>query len=148
MPTSERPAMHAWRSFVRAKCEIRRSINRELREHGLTNSQLDILRVLADAGSDGVKLNDVSHRLHVTSGNITGLIDRLEEAGHLARVPHSEDRRITLAVLTPAGREMFQHMYPSHVAQIRHLMSVLTDQEQALLADLLARIADQAAEMS
>lgn len=148
MPASEPAAMDAWRSFVRARCEIRRSINRDLKEHGLTNSQLDILRVLAGAGSKGVKLNEVSHRLYVTSGNITGLIDRLEEAGSLARVAHPEDRRITLAVLTPAGREVFEHIYPSYVARIQHLMSVLTDQEQALLGDLLARIADQAAEMS
>jgi DNA-binding MarR family transcriptional regulator len=139
--------MRAWRSFVRAKAEIRRAIHRELRECGLTGAQLSILRLLAESGSDGVKLNEISQRLCVTSGNVTGLIDRLEEAGHLARVPHPEDRRTTLAVLTPAGLDLFEHIYPSHVARIKDLMSALTAQEQVLLADLLTRIADRAAEM-
>jgi MarR family 2-MHQ and catechol resistance regulon transcriptional repressor len=147
MPAAEQPAIRAWRSFVRAKAEVGRAIHRELRERGLTGAQLGILRVLADSGSDGVKLNEISHLLYVTSGNVTGLIDRLEEAGYLARVPHPEDRRVTLAVLTPAGRELFDQIYPAHVARIKGLMSALTTSEQALLADLLARLADRAGEI-
>lgn len=147
MPPFNQPAMHAWRSFVRAKAETGRAMHRELREHGLTGAQLGILRLLAQAGSDGVKLNEISHQLYVTSGNVTGLIDHLEEAGHLARVPHPEDRRITLAVLTPAGRELFEQIHPAHVARVEQLMSALSVQEQGQLADFLARLADRAAEM-
>ena len=147
MPVSERSTMHAWQSFVRAKAEVRRIMHRDLHERGLTGSQLGILRVLADGGSDGVQLNEISQRLYVTSGNVTGLIDRLEEAGYLARVPHPDDRRVTLAALTPAGRELFEQIYPSHVARIKRLFSPLTAQEQALLADLLSRIADHAMEL-
>ncbi len=148
MAGAQQAAMHAWRSFVRAKAAIRRSVHHELRERGLTGTQLDILRVLADSGSDGVKLNDVSQRLFVTPGNVTGLIDRLEEAGYLKRAPHPEDRRVTLAMLTPAGRELFEQIYPAHGDRVRHLMSALTLQEQTLLADLLTRLADRATEMS
>jgi MarR family 2-MHQ and catechol resistance regulon transcriptional repressor len=139
--------MDTWRSFVRAKAEIGRAMHGELREHGLTGAQLRILRVLADSGSDGVKLNELSQRLCVTSGNVTGLIDRLDEAGYLARVPHPEDRRITLAVLTPSGRELFQQVWPAHLERVKHLMSALTKQEQTLLGSLLDRVADRAAEM-
>ncbi len=147
MRSSEQPAIRAWRSFLRAKAEVGRVVHRAVREHGLTGAQLGILRVLADAGSEGVKLNRISQQLCVTSGNVTGLIDHLEKAGHLERVPHPEDRRITLAVLTPAGRKLFEHVQPSHAARIRSVMSALTTKEQGALADLLARIADQAAEM-
>lgn len=148
MSASERPALHAWRNFVRAKAEIMRAVHRELRECGLTGAQLHIMKVLADAGHDGVKLNEISQQLCVTSGNVTGLIDRLEEAGHLARVAHPEDRRITLAMLTPTGRELLERIHPAHVARIEHLMSALTAQEQGQLADLLARLADRASEMN
>jgi MarR family 2-MHQ and catechol resistance regulon transcriptional repressor len=139
--------MDTWQSFVRAKAEVGRAIHRELRERGLTGAQLSILRVLADSGSDGVKLNEISQQLCVTSGNVTGLIDRLDEAGYLARVPHPEDRRITLAVLTPSGRELFQQVWPAHLERVKHLMSVLTKQEQTLLGNLLDRVAARAAEM-
>ena len=146
MPVSERSTMHAWQSFVRVKAEVRRIMHRDLHERGLTGSQLDILRVLASSDG-GVQLSDISQQLYVTSGNVTGLIDRLEEAGHLARIPHPEDRRVTLAVLTQAGRDLFEEIYPSHVARIRYLLSPLTAQEQAVLADLLSRIADRAMEL-
>lgn len=144
---SQRCAMRAWRSFIRARAEVGRVVHRKLREHGLTGAQLAILRTLAESGCEGVKLNEISQRLHVTSGNVTGLVDRLEEAGYLARLAHPEDRRVTLAVLTPAGQELFGEIYPSHVARIRQVLSALTAQEQTVLADLLGRIADQAAAM-
>ena len=94
-----------------------------------------------------MKLNEISQCLHVTCGNITGLVDRLEEAGWLTRVPHAEDRRITLAALTPAGRDLFEQIYPSHRARIEHLMSALSEREQTQLAKLLGRLADRALEM-
>jgi len=144
MTPSEPTADRAWRSFIRAKAEVRRTIHRELRDRGLTGAQLDILRVLAESGPEGVKLNEISQRLFVTSGNVTGLIDRLEEAGHIARLPHPEDRRITLAVLTPAGRELFEQLHPAHVARVKDLMAALAPEEQALLSDLLERLADRA----
>ena len=147
MPAPDRPALHVWHTFVRAKAEIARAVHRELRERGLTGAQLRIMRVLADAGDSGVKLNEISQQLYVTSGNVTGLIDRLEEAGHLARVPHPDDRRITLAVLTPAGRDLFERIHPSHLARIDELMSALSAEEQWQLADLLGRLADRASEM-
>lgn len=147
MAATETSTLRVWRSFIRAKAEVGRALHRELREAGLTGAQLAILRVLAEAGSEGIKLNEISHRLFVSSANVTGLLDRLEEAGHLKRLPHPEDRRITLAVLTPAGRKLFEQIHPAHLARIRQLMSALTPQEQGLLSDLLERIADQAAEM-
>ncbi len=147
MPALEETALQAWRSFRRARAEIGRAMRRNLREHGLTGAQLGILRVLADSGGAGVQLNEISQQLCVTSGNVTGLIDRLEEVGYLARVPHPDDRRITLAILTPAGRELYEKIYPAHVARIKQLVSALTTGEQVLLAELLARLADRAAEM-
>ncbi len=147
METSEPPVVTAWRSFVRAKAEIRRVVHQDLRERGLTGAQLDILRVLANSGRDGLQLNEISQRLYVSSGNVTGLVDRLEEAGYVERALHPDDRRITRAVLTPSGREIFQQVCPVHLARIEHLMSALTEQEQILLVALLDRIADRAAGM-
>ena len=147
MPSCDHPAARAWQSFVRAKAQVRRAVHRDLRERGLTGSQFEFMRVLADSGTAGVKLHEVSQKLFVTSGNVTGLIDRLEEAGYLARVAHPEDRRITLAMLTPAGRELYEQLQPAYLGRITRVMSTLTVEEQVLLAGLLERVADQAAEM-
>jgi MarR family 2-MHQ and catechol resistance regulon transcriptional repressor len=147
MATAEQAAMRVWRSFIVAKAEIGRALQRGWRASGLTGAQLGVLRVLAETGSGGSKLNEISEQLYVTPGNLTGIIDRLEEAGYLSRAPHPEDRRVTLASMTPTGRELFQQVYPSHTARIRQLMSVLTVREQKLLADLLSRLAVRAADM-
>jgi len=144
MSGSEQSAARAWRSFVRAKAEIRRVVSRELRARGLSGSQFDIMRVLAAAGEGGVQLNELSQQLFVTGGNVTGLVDRLEEAGLLARASHPEDRRITLARLTPAGEGLFREIHPKHEARVCHVMSALTPQEQKQFAELLDRIADRA----
>ncbi|MFB3880910.1 MAG: MarR family winged helix-turn-helix transcriptional regulator [Armatimonadota bacterium] len=141
------PAMKAWTSFVRAKAEIHRTVGGQIRERGLTGSQLGILKVLAEASDEGLKLNEISQRLFVTPGNLTGLVDRLEEAGFLQRSPHPEDRRATLAVLTPSGRELFEQLAPAHTARVTELMSALSASEQDLLAELLARLATRASEM-
>jgi len=50
-------------------------------------------------------------------------------------------------VLTPTGKEAFEQIYPSHVARVTDLMSPLSAREQVVLADLLSRVADQAAAM-
>ena len=141
------PAMRAWSSFVRAKAEIHRALDGEMRERGLSGAQLGILKVLAESSDQGLKLNEISQRLFVTPGNLTGLVDRLEDAGYLQRAPHPEDRRVTLAVLTPAGRELFEQIHPSHTARVTDLMSALSAPEQELLAELLGRLATRAAAM-
>ncbi len=147
MSGPEQSAARAWRSFLRAKAETRRAIYGEVRARGLRGPQLEILRILASAGEAGVKLNEISQQLCVTGGNTTGLVDRLEEAGLLARVAHPEDRRITLARLTPAGRATFEELHPLYLARVEQLMSVLNEAEQTVLADLLERIAEQAAKL-
>lgn len=148
MAGSKCRTMSAWRNYIRAKAEITRAVFHEVREHGLSGGQLGILRVLAEAGDEGIQLNEISHQLYMTCGNVTGLIDRLEDAGHLRRQPHPDDRRVTLAVMTPAGRDLFDEVYPPHIARIERLMSALTNEEQAQLADFLGRLGDRAIEMS
>ena len=144
MSGSEQPSDRAWRSFVRAKGEMRRVVHRDLRARGLTGAQFEILRVLAESGEASLKLNEISQKLFVTCGNVTGLVDRLEESGLLTRVAHPEDRRITLATLTSAGRELFSEISPLHEARVEQVMSALSANEQARLAQLLDRLSERA----
>ncbi len=50
----------------------------------------------------------------VSNGNITGLVERLVESGHVARVAHPTDRRIAFVRLTEAGRAAFADMAAEH----------------------------------
>jgi DNA-binding MarR family transcriptional regulator len=76
----------------------------------------------------------------LTSSGTTKRLDRIEQAGLIAREPDPEDRRGTLISLTAAGRALIDDMTAAHLANERQLVSALTDAEQRRLADLLRKL--------
>ena len=64
--------------------------------------QFDVLAELARAPEQGFTFVEFSRLLLVTSGNLTGIIDRLEDEGLVKREPELADRRVTRMRLTPA----------------------------------------------
>lgn len=144
MASSEDLAMSAWRSMIRATLTGKRVMHAQFEDRGITGPQFGVIRVVGEAGPEGVKLSDISRELHVTSANVTGLVDRLEESGYLTREPDPADRRVLLARLTADGREFLEQVIPAHRAFVARVMSCLSAEEQAGLADLLSRVAAHA----
>ncbi len=60
--------------------------------------------VFAQIDPDGSRLTDLAHRAHITPQAMGELVDELEELGYVTRLPHPEDRRAKLIVLTASGR--------------------------------------------
>ncbi len=88
-----------------------------------------------------LRMSEVAHLLILSPGGTTKVIDRLEEMGHVVRVPDPEDRRATLLSLTDSGKEavlqnrkiidaMLQKAWAGHV----------TDQEAAVLIEVMDRV--------
>jgi MarR family transcriptional regulator, 2-MHQ and catechol-resistance regulon repressor len=140
VPEPPDKAFQAWRQIVAAKAAIGRVVGRAFTDLDLTGAQFGVLRIVGEAGPGGIKLSDIGEQLFVTCGNVTGLVDRLEERGLLARVPHADDRRVLLAQLTPAGQEIFETIVPRHRARISRIMSCLSLEEQEALADMMERL--------
>jgi DNA-binding MarR family transcriptional regulator len=75
-------------------------------ELGVGTSEVVALGFLCD---DGPRTpSDIGHRLNLTSGSVTALIDRLEAAAFVTRSQNPDDRRSLLAAATPAGRHAMQ----------------------------------------
>src|SRR5215831_6942096 len=70
----------------------------------LTLPQFDVLAELARADARGFTFVELSRLLLVTSGNLTGIVDRLEEQRLVQRVPDAKDRRVIRVALTERGR--------------------------------------------
>lgn len=70
-------------------------------ELALTRTQMVVLHRIWEI--EGCTMSDLKRDLDVTTGAITGLIDRLEGQGLVARVPSQEDRRVVFLKLTDAG---------------------------------------------
>ena len=107
---------------------------------GLTTSRVHLLWVLQHAGPSTqqtlAKLCDVSPR------NITGLVDGLEQSGHVRRTPHPTDRRAVLVELTPGAVTTMARMQQEHVELNDTLMSAIAPEDRDAVERGVAALAD------
>lgn len=128
---------------------ITKAVTQEIRSRlrvnfGATLPQFDLLAQLYRE-PQGLRLGELSRRTMVTNGNITGLADRLEAEGLIRRETHDEDRRVTVAHLTPLGRERFSEMARAHEGWLKELMADVEDATLQTAFDALAEVKASAA---
>jgi DNA-binding MarR family transcriptional regulator len=131
---SSNPSFAAWWFLARAYHSLANRLGRFFEEQGITGAQFGVLRCLSDAGADGLMLSELSRDLMVTCGNITGVVDRLEQAGYLRRERLPDDRRVVMARLTDEGKELFAKVMPAYVALVATLFAELSEEECVGLA--------------
>jgi DNA-binding MarR family transcriptional regulator len=112
---------------------------RLMREHGLTPSQYNILRILRGEGKPLPILEIASRTVAVVPG-ITGLIDRLERAGLVRRLRCEEDRRVIYVALTDAGATSLAALDEPLLALHRQLLGHLSQTEVKELIRLLEKV--------
>ncbi len=109
--------------------------------HGLQLGEFDVLATLRRAGPPhALSPTALFEATMVTSGAMTGRIDRLERAGWVARRPDPGDRRGTLVTLTPEGHDLIDGLMPLHVANKQRVLSGLSRAEQEALLGLLTKL--------
>lgn len=111
---------------------------KDMKSYGLASAEFMVLEVLYHRTR--IPLQQIGEKILVTSGSITYNIDKLEKKGLLKRVPCSEDRRVTYAEITDAGRELFDEIFPRHVASIHDLMGGLNKVEKKQAIELLKKL--------
>ncbi len=102
-PDRARP-MAAVTSVMRAQQILLARLNDLVVPHGLTFPRYEALMLLSFTRTGALPLGKVGERLQVHRTSVTNIVDKLEADGLVRRVPHEEDRRATLALITPAGR--------------------------------------------
>ena len=88
----------------------------------------------------GLRMNELSRRMMVTGGNVTRLVDQLENEGLVARETTPEDRRAFTIRLTAAGRRAFAAMAQLHERWVVEMFGALTRKERLTLFALLAKL--------
>lgn len=96
--------LRVWFRFIRLNRRVTAAVAVELRAIGLSIPQFDVLSTLTER--EGLTQQDLAARLYVTKGNVSGLIDRLVEAGLVERRAIPGDRRSYALHLTPAGTDL------------------------------------------
>jgi DNA-binding MarR family transcriptional regulator len=107
-----------------------------------TLPRFDLMAQLERA-PQGLQMGELSRRMLVTGGNITGIVDPLERAGLIVRTEDSADRRVYLVKLTKEGRRQFGQMAVEHESWIVNLLSGMPKREQRALSDSLSHLRAQ-----
>lgn len=139
-PHDHRTELRLWLRLLTCTTLIETEVRRRLRdEFDFTLPRFDLLAQL-DKAEDGLVLGEVSKRLMVSAGNVTALVERLLESGHITRTPSPTDRRVQIIRMTDTGRADFRRMADAHGDWIGILFEGLGEADMAALMDLLARL--------
>ena len=141
---AERPHDHhdelrLWLRLLTCTTLIEGEVRRRLRnDFDVTLPRFDLMAQL-DKTPDGMTLGELSSRMMVSNGNVTGLVERLVADGLLARKPAPNDRRANIVRLTASGRRAFRAMARAHEGWIAEIFSQLLPGEIDVLMRLLAK---------
>jgi len=131
--------LRLWLRLLSFSALVESQIRRRLREDfGTTLPRFDLMAQLERA-HDGMTLNELSKRMMVTNGNVTGLVERLVAEGLVERRPAPRDRRAQFVRLTPLGRGVFQHMAGAHARWLSVLLRGLDEKEIEIMMALLGK---------
>lgn len=128
---------------------LRRRWGAHLAPHGLSPHYYRALAAIARAhlrGTDGgdevpgMMLRDIAERLRIAPRSATEVVDGLEERGWAQRVPHPNDRRATLVVITEAGQQLFEDMHAEKLRASEEFFSVLNAEDRQELSRLLGKL--------
>jgi DNA-binding MarR family transcriptional regulator len=112
---------------------------RLFRAVGGTEAQFNLMSVLRDDPGP-LTQNDLSRRLLVDRSNVTGLLDRMESAGLIARNNVEGDRRSYHITLTSKGSQALERMDAAYREKLAQIMSELTAEQQRTLTELTAAL--------
>ena len=126
---SEKLRLRLWLQMLKATRHIESELREKLRlEHSTTLPRFDVMAAL-ERRQEGLKMSELSRRLMVSNGNVTGIVDRLVEDGLVVRVEVEGDRRATRVRLTSDGRRTFEAMAMKHAQWIQQFVDPLDDEE-------------------
>ena len=133
-------ALRLWLRMLTCTQLVEQRVRSRLREQFETTLPRFDLMAQLERAPDGLKMNELSRRMMVTGGNVTGITDQLEAEGLVERTAVANDRRALCIRLTAAGRKAFADMAPVHEGWIVDALAGLTAREVATLHKLLGKV--------
>jgi DNA-binding MarR family transcriptional regulator len=131
-------ALKLWLRLLACTTRVEGVVRNRLRsEFATTLPRFDLLAQL-EREPAGLTMGELSQRLMVTGGNVTGVTDQLEAEGLVKREAHPSDRRAFSVQLTPAGRRQFRRMASVHEQWVIELFAGWNADEKAQVYALLA----------
>jgi DNA-binding MarR family transcriptional regulator len=133
-------SLKLWLRMLSCTVKIENQIRSRLRAtFGITLPRFDLMAQL-ERYPDGLRMGELSKRMMVTGGNITGITNQLEQENLVARVPDPNDGRAYSVKLTEEGRKAFTVMAQTHEAWIAELLAPMPHDDKTHLITLLSQM--------
>jgi DNA-binding MarR family transcriptional regulator len=133
-------SLKLWLRMLSCTTRIENEIRTRLRAtFGITLPRFDLMAQL-ERHPDGLRMGELSKRMMVTGGNITGITDQLEQEQLVVRMPDPKDRRAYSVMLTPAGHRAFAEMATVHEGWIADLLKDVSPDDKGKLIELLSQM--------
>ena len=132
-------ATRAWQLLVKFFFAQREHLPTSCDELDLSPAQCHVLHLIEP--DRPIPMGRIAESLACDASNVTGLVDRLESRGLIRRQPSSEDRRVKVLVLTPAGARL-RSIVMERMTQPPESLSRLSPDEQQALVRILRRLLD------
>jgi len=141
--TDSKVRVRTWLKILKTSNFIEKYLRERLRnDHHTTLPRFDVMSAL-QRSPNGLKMSELSGVLKVSNGNITGIIDRLVQEGHVERIAIKGDRRAYLALLTDKGSKKFQEYALEHEMWINELLSDISLDDAKMITSLLSSISEK-----
>jgi DNA-binding MarR family transcriptional regulator len=122
---------------MRAADHAERRVTEMLKEHQLSPTQYNALRILRGAGPDGLPCTEIGERMITRDPDITRLMTRLETRGLVQRSRQKQDRRVIKARITERGLTLLNEMDPAVNEFQRGLLGHMGERKLRALIRLL-----------
>ena len=133
-------ALRLWLRLLTCTNLVENNVRSRLRQQfGTTLPRFDLMAQL-ERTPNGMKMGELSKRMMVTGGNVTGITDQLVNEGLVSRTDNPNDRRAYIVNLTVKGRKEFQKMAAAHELWIVELFGGINKTQRSQLYALLAKL--------
>jgi len=133
----ERPVLRTAIQCLVALEGLKFDLNRHLSRFAISKSQFFVLSELFFEPGQALTPAELADRVVLTRATMTSCLDGLEKQGHVARLPHPTDRRMTLIRLTESGWDYIEGHLPEHYRTFCAIFNGLNEAEGRQLVKLL-----------
>jgi DNA-binding MarR family transcriptional regulator len=138
-------SLRLWLRLLSCTNQIESRVRQNLQSSfDTTLPRFDLMAQLERA-PQGLKMSELSQRMMVTGGNVTGITDGLEKEGLVVREVDSADRRVYRVKLTSEGERQFRRMAAEHEKWVVDLFGAIAPKQKKQLMDLLGELKEHLA---
>ena len=128
-------------TVIYLQTESRRLAREQCQALGITATQLNVVKLLDEIGH--LSLSELGKRIAAQNSTVTGIVDRMEEAGLVKREQSPEDRRVWRIRLSDKGKQIAKKIEVAPWDLLRQGIASLDRKEQETLVALLRKVADK-----